>query len=109
MATSAAAPPVINWGCDKWADCSCTSTENVCKCALDACECGSVTVEQVKEAMAKACPYSDCGTCKQELAGCQCDKKCTCGGSQRKTKQQWVEWVKSQNPSGCQCKETKDL
>ncbi|OSX72913.1 hypothetical protein BU14_0393s0001 [Porphyra umbilicalis] len=104
MATSAAAPPDINWGCDQWADCSCASSEKKCECAAGACQCGTITIAQVKEAMAKACPYSDCGTCKQEPAGCKCDKQCSCGGGRPKTKTEWVQWVKTQNPTGCPCK-----
>lgn len=60
-----------------------------------------MTIEQVKEAMTKACPYADCGICK---GTCKCNAQCSCAGSVAKSKEQWVAWVKSNDPAGCKCK-----
>lgn len=100
MAASIATPPAINFFCDKWADCSCAATGKQCEFGAG-CGCGSITIEQVKDAMAKACPFSDCDTCG---GTCKCGSTCTCGGTEQKSKEQWVQWVKTKAPAGCACK-----
>lgn len=108
MSASAAAPPSssgaalpsFNWGCATWADCTCTLAEKVCKCEPASCGCGTITIEQMKEAMANACPHAVCSICK---GSCKCNKACVCGGSKPKSQKQWVEWVKSKEPAGCKC------
>jgi len=90
----------MEFNCDKWADCSCDDAGNKCSCG-SSCGCGSVSIEQVKDAMAKACPYSDCSTCG---GTCKCGAECSCGGTAQKSKAQWVKWVKTKSPAGCACK-----
>jgi len=100
MAASTSSAPVMEFNCDKWADCSCTDAGDKCLCG-SSCGCGSVSIEQVKDVMAKVCPYSDCGTCG---VTCKCGSECSCGGTTQKSKAQWVEWVKTNSQAGCACK-----
>lgn len=100
MAATTATSPVANYFCVKWADCSCAATGKKCECGTG-CGCGSITIDQVKDAMEKACPFSDCGSCG---GVCKCGSACACGGKKRKSKEQWVEWVKTEAPTACACK-----
>lgn len=100
MAAATFSSPDINFSCNKWADCSCAASGKQCECG-NGCGCGSVTIGQVKDAMAKACPFSDCGSCG---GGCKCGAACTCGGQKQKSNEQWVEWVKTKAAEACTCK-----
>lgn len=84
----------MEWNCEKWADCSCPA-RRPCECGMR-CTQGTVTIDQVKQAMESQCPMVDC-SCKNE---CKCGKgKCTGGGTTERNAKQWVEYVAAQDAS----------
>ena len=88
MASASSKADSIEFGCNKWADCSCTQNGGSCKCG-SGCGCGSITVDEVKTLMKTACPYTDC---KCGSATCTCGKDCSCPNkSKLKGKQDWIE------------------